>query len=422
MHVASCTARVPVRSAVFLRREIAYLRAQGVQVTVWALADAAENTTGGPWADAGVRVCRRPGRWTRSGLAAQAWLFLRHPLRLVRLLIGVAGLVPVCPRLAMALLANLHAVAFFARDALDRGVTGVHGCFLNLPGVVAVGVSTVTRLPVTLAGHARDVFVEGRAAPWLARRADGLVVCHASAARALRGRLHDGLCGKLHVVRHGLDVNEAVAPLPGGEGHVNGTPLIVAAGRFVPKKGFEHFIRACGLLADHGVRFRAVLAGDGQIGGQLRALAERMHAADRICWPGWQEGDALRRLLREAQVVVVPSVIAADGDRDGIPNLVLEAWAADATVVASALPGIREAITDGLDGLLVWPGEAAQLADAVARALNDADLRHRLAVAGRQRLCDAFDLAANGRQLLDLFTSIHNGKSPAQSSARHRGL
>jgi glycosyltransferase involved in cell wall biosynthesis len=319
----------------------------------------------------------------------------------------------------MGLLANLHAVAFFARDGLNHGVTGVHGCFLNLPGLVAVGVSAVTGLPATLAGHARDVFVEGRAAPWLAQRADGLIVCHASAAQALRDRLPDGLCTKLHVIHHGLDVSEMATRIPGGDENRAGEPLIVAAGRFVPKKGFEHFIRACGLLADRGVRFGAVLAGDGQLGGQHRMLAERLHVADRICWPGWLDRDALRRLLHEAQVVVVPSIIAADGDRDGIPNLVLEAWATGATVVASDLPGIREAITDGVNGMLVRPGDADRLADAVASALNDADLRHRIAVAGRLRLGDEFDLVTNGRQLLDLFVSIHDGKCPAESSAHY---
>jgi len=419
MHVAYCTTRYPVRSEVFLRREVDYLRAQGVRITVWVLACTSDIVADRPMADAGVRVCCRPGRWTRRGLAALGWLCLRHPLRLVRLLSSVVGLLPECPRLAMSLLANLHAVAFFARDGLDHGVTGVHGCFLNLPGLVAVAVSAVTKLPVTLAGHARDVFVEGQAAPWLVQRADGLIVCHASAAQTLQGRLHDGARARVHVVHHGLDINDAAARAPGGDGDQCAEPLLVAAGRFVSKKGFEHFIRACGLLADRGVGFRAVIAGDGHLGGNLRGLAERLGLADRVCWSGWLDGDVLRRLLRKAQVVVVPSVIAADGDRDGIPNLVLEAWAAGAVVVASALPGIREAVTDGVDGLLVWPGDAARLADAVACVLNDEDLRRRMAVAGRQRLHDAFDLAANGRQLLDLFVSIHDGKMPTQSSAHH---
>jgi glycosyltransferase involved in cell wall biosynthesis len=100
-------------------------------------------------------------------------------------------------------------------------------------------------------------------------------------------------------------------------------------------------------------------------------------------------------LLREADVVVAPSIWTARGDREGIPVALMEAMASGVAVVASALSGIPELVTDGVDGLLVPPGDAAALADALQRLAVDESLRERLSAAGRERVLRDFDVRAN---------------------------
>jgi len=378
-------------------------------VTIWALRRPPKDAGDDDARDGGVPVAYRPSRLSGEAWRSLGWLSVCRPLRLAVLLGECMRLLPRCPRLAFRLLANLHAIAFFARDAGRRQVDLIHGCFLNLPGLVAMGVSIVTGIPFTVAGHARDVFVENGAVPLLARRAGQVIVCHASAADALVRRLNDGSCSKVVVVHHGLDAQ----CWPSGDATLNRgpacEPVIVAAGRFVPKKGFAGLICACGLLRDRGVRFRLVLIGDGPQADSLRILAEEKGVADRITWPGWLSEPQMRRFLAEGVLVIVPSVIDADGDRDGIPNIVFEAWAVGVPVVASALPTLCEAITHGVHGLLVKPGDEVGLANAVERMLGDAELRQCLTAWGRQRLREAFDSETNGRQLMSLLMRIHHG-------------
>jgi len=106
---------------------------------------------------------------------------------------------------------------------------------------------------------------------------------------------------------------------------------------------------------------------------------------------------------REAAVFVLPCVTAADGDRDGIPNVILEAMAMELPVVSTRHSGIPEAVWDGETGLLVPPRDAVALAAALADLMSDGDLRRRLGQEGRRRVVKVFDAEANVRQLLDRF-------------------
>ncbi len=399
MHVAYCVAEFPCRSELFIRREIEFLRSRNVVVTVWALRKPPPDSPDRQPAHDAIPVVYRPARWSRRSLGAIGWLTFVHFMGLVSLLFQVLSMLGKCPRSAMKLLANLHAVAVFARQAERRGVTHVHGCFLNLPGLVAMSAATVAKLPFTVAGHARDVFVEGQAAPLLARKASCVIVCHPAAAEALRSRFRNGAADRIRLVCHGLGAERECRCPKEGQARA---AVIVAAGRFIPKKGFEYLIRACGLLKKQGLAFNLVFAGDGPDRARLNALALQCEVGDRLCLPGWQNESMLQRLLDEASVVAIPSVVADDGDTDGIPNVLLEAWAAQVPVVASGLPAIRWAADPGVHALLVEPANETALAGAIENALNDESLRRRLTTAGRQRLAERFSLDRNGEALIGL--------------------
>lgn len=399
MHVAYCMAKYPCRSERFIQREIDFLRSRNVAVTVWALRKPPLDELDAELVHIAGSAVYRPARWSGGSLGAIGWLLSARLSRLMALLVQVLALFVSCPRSALKLLANLHTVAVFARQAEREGVTQIHGCFLNLPGLVAMAVATITELPFTVAGHARDVFVEGQATALLAREAACVIVCHPSAAEALRSRFRNGLADRIHLVCHGLGTQRA-CDRP-GEGPTRPT-TILAAGRFVPKKGFEVLIRASSLLKKRGLAFNLVLAGDGPDRARLNSLARQCDVGDRLRLPGWRSEAALRCLLDEATLAVVPSIVAADGDRDGIPNLLFEAWAAEVPVVASDLPAVRWAADHGVHAWLVEPADEAALAIAIEKLLNDAPLRRCLATAGRQRLAERFSLDRNGETLIGL--------------------
>ena len=171
---------------------------------------------------------------------------------------------------------------------------------------------------------------------------------------------------KLLVHRYGVEVDAAQAEEPA----VSLEPYLLFAGRFVEKKGIGFLIEAMRRLESAGKTVRLELVGDGPIAGELkRASADLRH----ISFPGWLPNAELRRLMRGALAVCVPSVEAAGGDAEGLPNVVLEAMAAGTPVVATHHAGIGEAVEDGRTGLLVPSGDATALTAALRRLVDEPD-------------------------------------------------
>ncbi|HEY0181923.1 MAG TPA: glycosyltransferase, partial [Rhodopila sp.] len=150
-------------------------------------------------------------------------------------------------------------------------------------------------------------------------------------------------------------------------------------GRFVEKKGLAVLADAVRRLRARGDLTEVVCVGDGVLRPALEALAREVSG---VTLTGWLPPDAVRTRMTEAISLVVPSIIAADGDAEGLPSVIPEAMAQGCPVIGSDQGGIAEAIGGGETGLLVPPGDAAALADAMHRLRQDAGLRDRLGAAG----------------------------------------
>jgi glycosyltransferase involved in cell wall biosynthesis len=207
------------------------------------------------------------------------------------------------------------------------------------------------------------------------------------------------LAGKVVNVYNGVSLEpaETTRPEPQPPYH------LLALGRLVPKKGFHILIKACRLLSDQGVDFRLTLAGDGPEHGRIRELIDRQGLADRVRLPGAVPHQEVARLMAQADLLVMPSLIAPSGDRDGIPNVILEALLCEVPVVASAVSGIPEVIRAGDTGWLAEPGNPTLLAQAVNAALADPEGAHRRAANGRDLVTLEFDSTKNYAKLKELF-------------------
>ena len=157
------------------------------------------------------------------------------------------------------------------------------------------------------------------------------------------------------------------------------------------------------------VSFRVEIIGTGPLKPALEAQVQRLGLQDRVTFLGVQPQEAVRPAYRRATLFALPCVVSADGDRDGIPNVLLEAMASGVPVVSTAVVGIPEWIQSGHNGLLVDPHNPAMLADAVDLLLGDADLRDRLARAARCTIEAHFAIDRSSQQLLALF---RHGREP----------
>lgn len=289
-----------------------------------------------------------------------------------------------------------YLATLIARD----GVTRLHAHFAHGATHVALLTAMFLDLPFGFSAHARDIYTAKRSLLCEKIAAARYVV---TCTEANRSHLRD-LAGadhrdKIVLAYHGVNLAKFA---PAHDVVRAESPVVLAVGRLVEKKGFPHLLRACRLLLDRGRAFRCVIIGEGPERAQLEAQVRSLGLDDVVTLPGACTQEELVDDYHRATLVALPCRVLRNGDRDGIPNVLVEAMAAGLPVVSTAVSGIPELIESGENGLLVPEGDDAALAAAIELLLQDGALRARLARNARATVEQHFDSAANARGLLDL--------------------
>jgi len=308
---------------------------------------------------------------------------------------------------AKELCGSLAAACHFASAMRRHGAQHIHAHFGSMPGTVGLLLAEITGLPLSLSLHARDVFTdESILLPMKLAEAEFAVTCTQAALDRLLRSVPAALHPRLHLVRHGLDMAEfaTVERRPARE------PVIAIVGRLVEKKGHEILLRAVEPLRRMRARFHVVIAGDGPFREHLEGMAARMGLASRVTFCRTLSPDEVKQLLAVAHVLVAPSVVAADGDRDGLPNVILEAAAVGVPIVASNVSAIPEFVAHGETGLLVPPGDPRGLASAIESILADPAHAEALARRARRRVLADYDGYRNAEALEALFRRALAGR------------
>lgn len=275
-------------------------------------------------------------------------------------------------------------------------------------GAVALPLARALGVPLAVTFHGGDATKEThyrrRAIPTIYQRRMAALMREAALFHCVSDHIRDVLLArgfpatKLRVIRLGIETDPPVVP-PAAETK----PYLLFVGRFVEKKGAAHLLDAMRFVREGGDMTELVLIGDGPLGAALRREAASLTGVNFL---GWQPPAEVRARMRGALALVVPSVTAASGDEEGLPTVVLEAMAQGTPVIGSRHSGIVEAITDDASGLLVPPGDAHALADAMARLIADPGLRARLGAAGRRTVVERFDAKTQSHALEDVFLSL----------------
>jgi glycosyltransferase involved in cell wall biosynthesis len=278
--------------------------------------------------------------------------------------------------------ARLRAQQTILADRLKAlQIAHVHAHFADEPAQVARYAAAAAGIGYSLSAHAKDIY---RTAPALVRRnlmdARFVVTCTCHNAANLR-RIAPGV--PIATVYHGVDC-EALRPAGGRAAPPGRVPLILSVARLRPKKGLDTLIEACALLKNEARPFHCVIAGYGPEREQLERLIAERDLGGVVEIAGKLPHDEVVKLYGQASLFVLPCRIEADGDRDGIPNVVLEAMAAGTPVISTDISGMPEVVEHGVNGLLTEPDNARACADAMSRLLDDPALAARLAEEGRR--------------------------------------
>jgi glycosyltransferase involved in cell wall biosynthesis len=277
------------------------------------------------------------------------------------------------------------------RVARRVNATVIHAHWV-IPGGT-IGAAAAPRTPQVISLHGSDVFVAehralaGRLARQAFARAGWVTAC--SADLLTRAERLGADTRRSEVLPYGVDADRfrpdpAVrSEMRAALGIAETTPVVFAVGRFVRKKGFEYLIDATAGLAVGGTDVIVVIGGAGDLRDEYVSRVRTAGLGDRIRFPGLLSHDAVARHLAAADVVVVPSVRDDSGNVDGLPNVVLEALASGAPLVATTAGGIGAVVDDQRTGLLVPERDAAALTTALASLIDSPARRHAMGVAAR---------------------------------------
>lgn len=285
---------------------------------------------------------------------------------------------------------------------LEDDVAMIYAHFLHTPASVARYAAIMRGLPWSVSAHAKDIWTSP---DW--EKAEKLADCAWAVTCTAANRDHLASLapeGRVRLLYHGLDLSRFPdpGPLPAGPDGTDPTRpvILVGVGRLVEKKGWDTVLDALAELPA-GLSWRFLHIGGGPLRDRLKEQAGRLGISDRVDWLGARAQAEVIEAYGRADLFVLASRIAGDGDRDGLPNVLMEAQSQRLAVVATRVSAIPEFIDDGKNGLLVAPDDAAGLSAALGDLIRDPARRSEMGEAGRRKLEGAFSLTGSVGPLID---------------------
>lgn len=294
--------------------------------------------------------------------------------------------------------------ALVLANELPGGITHLHAHFLHTPSSVTRYAAALLGLPWTGSAHAKDIWTTPE---WELREklasCSWLVTCTATNCRHLAGMAPKD---RVELVYHGLDLDRfppVAVERPARTGKSAGDCVVIlSVGRLVEKKGTDVLLDALARLpAD--MHWKLVHVGGGPLARALRERAASLGVAGRIEWRGSMTQTELLDEYRAADIFALASKVAKDGDRDGLPNVLMEAQTQALPCIATEVSAIHELVVGGVTGLLVPPESPAEFADALAALIADPQRRRSLGEAGRARVVATFGMDMNIERLAAKF-------------------
>jgi glycosyltransferase involved in cell wall biosynthesis len=382
----------PRISETFISNEILLLENLGFSVRIFSMRQGRENFTHRNVARIRAGVDYLPETFLRNAhrlIAHNLCLAIRRPRRYA------AGMALARRRFRRtrnpASLRHFLQAGYLVNRCLPgQGVVHLHAHFAHSPTSVALYASELSGLPYSFTAHAKDIYTsEAEQLREKIALARFVVTCTEYNRRHLLA-LSEGLPTPIRRIYHGIDT---ALFANGCDVRSTASPpyRVLSVARLIEKKGIPTVLQAVKRLHETGVRLRYTLIGDGPDREKILGLVRQL-GIDPVCrWLGTQPHHVVLEHYRLADLFVLGCEVAANGDRDGIPNVLLESMAMGVPVVTTGVSAIPELVESGQTGLLVPPGQPKALAAGMATMLTDEGLRARVIPAARERVLSSFD-------------------------------
>lgn len=392
--IAYIAGEFPKRSETFVYREVRELRRRGWTVQTVTLNPSSEEPSN---ADDLVqnRLMVYDGAWGGAMIEG-----LTHPLRSTAtvgraMLDAIACDEKIGLKNRLKIIFQAMASLKLARALRQRDVKHIHAHFAHAPATLAMYSAMQLGIPFSFTGHANDLYQRRILLREKLSRAQFVSSISHEHAAMYRGIFS---AGNYPIIRCGVELQNAgplPQSLPTGEGALRSIAILCVA-RLVEKKGIDTLLHAAAQL--HG-DFQIIIAGDGPQRAQLEAIVAEHQLQSRVQLLGAVENDRVKQLMKECDLFALPCRVDTNGDKDGIPVVLMEAMAAGKPVLSGDLPAIRELVIPDQTGLLVEGTALNQVVQSLQRLLDTPALRAQLAQSGQKHVMEEFSLAKNVDQL-----------------------
>jgi glycosyltransferase involved in cell wall biosynthesis len=273
----------------------------------------------------------------------------------------------------------------------NKNIVHLHAHFLDYPAKTALALSKHLDIPLSVSLHAADIFKKGKFSdPEIFKRADAFFCCSEYLKKIVLKKYTDLDEKKIKVMYHGLDFSKGDRKTNQETNKKKG--LMLAVGRNREKKGFAILLSALEKVSED-FHLKIITDKAPHIQASLKNKVEIL---------AWMPAKEICSHYEQAELLIVPSIKAKNGDQDNIPNVILEAMSAGCVPIASNLAGIPEAIENKKDGLLVNSGDAVELATTINKLLKDSKNLATLSGKARHSVREKFDITQNIQPLLKL--------------------
>ena len=300
----------------------------------------------------------------------------------------------------------VHLIYILTRNERDTGkrIDHLHAHFAHDPALIAYLVHRMTGIPFSFTAHARDLYqVPEKVLVDRIRRANAIVTC-CQANMDYLNQIATSQQAKFSLIYHGVNLKD-FEPLSNTEASVaSKKPLILSIGRLVEKKGFQDLLQALLLVKAKGKDFQCTIYGDGPLCKELREWIAEHDMAGEILLMGDRNQHELISVYQHATLFILTPIQTQDGDRDGIPNVIVEAMAVGLPVITTAVSGIPELVENNQNGLLYQPHDVEGISSGIIELLRDTEKRRQFGRAGSKKVMEQFDITQAAKRLKTLYS------------------
>ena len=415
LKVAYILSRFPYLTETFILREMIGLRKQGFDVHIFPLFSPLTGPIHRQVEEMMPYVHNSPLLFSFQVILSHFYFLFLSPIKYFRALYTAIWQTYREPRVLVRVFMIFCKALHFARQMKDLEVDHIHAHFVWVNGIAAKIISDLIGITFSYHPHAFGLFMRDQES--VRRQLDqatGIVTVSQYHCQYIADLCQDWPSHEIKIVPYGLDLVEFT---PNPQNTSTDIAHIISVGRLVKKKGHEYLIDACAILARAGYKFHTSIVGTGPLKDKLQTKIDEYQIQDYVSLLGVRNQSEIKELYRQSNLFVLACTVAENGDRDGMPNVLLEALAMQLPIITTPVTGIPEVICNEENGLLVPERDSQALARAIERLIEDKELSKRLAQKGRQSVAK-YDINRTVGLLDQALLNIHASRTDTRDQGR----